>query len=356
MCELLGVDAVDPEASLYDLGADSLTLLELLDEVKRQYGTDLDLSRLSHRVSITEILGHLGRPGVRADRTGRTGRTDKGEVPVDVEVWQRGTGPDVLCLVHPIGGDIQAYRPLVSALPDGLTVCLIADPALRAPQPPAWSIAERAARYLAAVRAAFPETDRRLRLAGWSFGAWTALSMAAAAEADGSPVHGLYLLDPPPPGAGPRLAAYDDRQVDAVFARELSGNRAGELTERGRGYAERLAHCCRANLAAMSGHRPPRLTRTPGAVWLAGRPVRDMSLLAPEPGAPDEWQAHLPAPTRVRRVDADHYELVAPPHVRAIAAVIEGDLAADRGAAARRHHAPDAHDTAGPPAPVPSRR
>ncbi|MFE9449970.1 amino acid adenylation domain-containing protein [Streptomyces sp. NPDC006739] len=315
--DLLGVDAVHPTASLYDLGADSLTVLELLEEVKRRYGTDIDLSRLSHRVSLAEILGHLG--------TGTA--PSAGAVTVDVEVWQRGPGRDVLCLVHPVGGDIQAYRPLVSALPGDLTVCLIADPALRDPGPPARSIADRAAHYLAAVRDAFPAPGCRLRLAGWSFGAWTALSMAALAERDDRPAHALYLLDPPPPGAGARLAAYDERQVDAVFARELSGNGADRLTEPGRSYAERLARCCRANLAAMAEHRLPRLTRTPAAVWLAERPVDDPAVLAPEPTAPDAWDAHLPPPFPVHRVDATHYELVAAPHVQRIAAALADDLA-----------------------------
>jgi thioesterase domain-containing protein/acyl carrier protein len=315
LADLLGVDAVAPEAALYDLGADSLTLLELLDEVKRRYGTDIDLSRLSHRVSLAELLGHLD--------TGSRASADA----VDVEVWQRGSGPDILCLVHPVGGDIQAYRPLVAALPDEVTVCLIADPKLRDPARPARSIADRAADYLEAVRAAFPDPNCRLSLAGWSFGAWTALSMAAHAEADGRPVDAVHLLDPPPPGAGRRLAAYDERQVDAVFARELSGNSNGDdsgggrLSESGRAYAERLADCCRTNLAAMAEHRLPRLDRTPAEVWLAERPVEE-GVLAPEPTAPDAWDAHLPRPFRLHHVDATHYELVAEPHVQAIAAAL----------------------------------
>ncbi|WP_078940938.1 non-ribosomal peptide synthetase [Streptomyces sp. XY152] len=342
VCELLGVAGLDPEASLYDLGADSLTLLELVDEVKRRYGADLDLSRLSHRVSLTEILGHLGAAARRFPADG---------AEVEVDVWQRGDGHDVLCLLHPVGGDIQAYRPLVSALDERLTVCLIADPALRAPGGPARSISDRAGRYLEAVRATFPDPGRRLSLAGWSFGAWTALSMASVAERAGRPVHGLYLLDPPPPAAGAAAAAYDDRQVDAVFARELSGNRTGGLSERGRDYAERLARCCRANLAAMAGHRLPRLTDTPATVWLAGRPVWDVTSLAPGPAAATDWEPHLPTPPRVLHVDADHYALVAPPHVRAVAAAIEEDLA--RRAPA--DHRPDALEGArgptGPPAP-----
>ncbi|GGU63874.1 SDR family NAD(P)-dependent oxidoreductase [Streptomyces daghestanicus] len=305
---LLGTETLDPGDALYDLGADSLTLIELLDEIKRRYGTDIELSRLSHRVSLTEILRHLGA-GAEASTA------------VEVETWQHGTGPDVLCLVHPVGGDIQAYRPLVAALPATLTVCLIADPRLRDPGLPARSIPDRAAHYLEAVRAAFPGPGRRLRLAGWSFGAWTALSMAALAEADGHPAASLHLIDPPPPDAGARLAAYDDERLDAVFAHELTSNGAGPLTASGRAYAERLADCCRANLAAMAGHRPPRPERTPATVWLAERPA-GAGLLAPAPAAPDAWTTHLPGPVTVHRLDTSHYGIVTAPHVQAVAAAL----------------------------------
>ncbi|WP_217142964.1 non-ribosomal peptide synthetase [Streptomyces sp. AC627_RSS907] len=305
---LLGVDAIDPEAALYDLGTDSLTLLDLLEEIKRRYGTDIDLSQLSHRVSITEIAGHL--------RTAASG-----PATVEVEVWQRGTGRDTLCLVHPVGGDIQAYRPLAAALPADLTLCLIPDPRLRDPDLPAQSVTDRAAQYLEAVRAAVPRADRRLFLAGWSFGAWIALSMSALAERTGHPVDSLHLLDPPPPGTGDLYAAYDEERVAAVFTRELSGNGADRLTAAGRAYAERLARCCRANLTAMAGHPLPRLTRTPTTLWLAQRPVPER-LLAPAQTAPDAWDAHLAAPYAVHRVNTDHYGLFTRPHVESLAAAL----------------------------------
>ncbi|NGO69554.1 hypothetical protein G5C65_14560 [Streptomyces sp. SB3404] len=314
LCRLLGVDSadsLDPDASLYDLGADSLTLLDLLSEIKRLCGVDLDLAELGHEVSLNQLLSRA-----RPDRSTADGSAAGG--PVAVEVWQPGHEREVLCLVHPVGGDIQAYRPLVSALASlgaGPTVCLIPDPALResGTSPPAWSVAERATRYHAALRARFPGPDVRFRFAGWSFGAWVALSMAAEAEAAGRPADHLYLLDPPAPDAGARLGGYDEAAIRTVFDRELRGN--GEhapLTGTGHAYAERLAHCCRANLAAMAAHRPPRLSHTPSTLWLA------TSALADPPDA-HAWDALLPHPSSVHRVDATHYGLVAAPHAESVA-------------------------------------
>ncbi|MFE1794792.1 amino acid adenylation domain-containing protein [Streptomyces sp. NPDC059517] len=325
--ELLGTDTLDPAASLYDLGADSLTLLDLLSEVKRLYGVDIELSHLSHQVSVNDLLARLGRPARAEEAT---------DGPVTIETWQNGDDQDVLCVIHPVGGDIQAYRPLVSALDARTTVCLVPDPALHDPGLPPWSVAERADRYLAALRARFPDLRTRLRLAGWSFGALIAHSMAAGAEAAGRPVARLYLLDPPAPQ--PRTQdepdSLDENALRAVFEHELQGNKAQSASPStgatgagttGTTYAERLAHCCRANISAMTAHTAPRLTRTPSALWLATEITPDLPLAPPAPTAAEEWTALLAHPAQVHHVHATHYEIVTGRHVQDIARAIDAD-------------------------------
>ena len=131
--------------------------------------------------------------------------------------------------------------------------------------------------------------DTRLRLAGWSFGALVAVSMTAEAEAADRPFDRLHLLDPPPPHPGARTYAYDDDDLRTVFERELPGSGAQlPLADAGQSYAEHLAHCCRANLAAMAAHTPHRLTRTPSTLWLATRAVTELPL-APDPGTLAFW-------------------------------------------------------------------
>ncbi len=291
---LLGVAELDPDVPLYDLGADSLTLLDVVDSVKRLYGVDLDLAWLGPEVTMTALLAKLSEAA------------DTGEVVV--QVWREGTTQEAVCLVHPVGGDVHAYRPLVEALDPALGVCVIADPALGRPEPPGWSVTDRARRYHAALVAKLP--GRTWQLAGWSFGAWVAAGMAAEAETAGQPVRALHLIDPPPPGAS--AADYSDAQLEAVFERELgaAGGIAGE-------HARRLASACRANLRSMAGHELPRLKTTPSHVWLAGEP---------EPGLPvadrGAWRALLPEPSHWHALPATHYGIVRAPHVTAVAAAI----------------------------------
>jgi amino acid adenylation domain-containing protein len=316
LCHWLGVDELDEQASLYQLGADSLTLLDLAAEIKDRYGVDLGLSELSHQVSLAEILTLLERQA----------RPASADDAVTVQVWQAGSGSAVLCLLHPVGGDIAAYRPLVGALDVRLTVCLIADPALRDRQLSGWSLAERAHRYTAALEARFPSGEWNWRLAGWSFGGWLALAMAAEVEAAGRPAAAVYLIDPPPPDAGPRLAGYQGAQLEAVFAHELAQaadrDDPASISTEAAAYAERLARCCRANLASMAGYSLPALTGTPVRLWLAGQPMPGMPAPAPAEQQAGQWQALLPTLAGWQSLPASHYGIVRPPQVRSIAEAI----------------------------------
>ncbi|MGW2328313.1 amino acid adenylation domain-containing protein [Streptomyces sp. NPDC001700] len=315
LCEWLGLDTLDRDASLYDLGADSLTLLDLIGEMKRHFDVELDLAELSHQVSLTEVLTLLDR-----ERGGTAGAADV----VTLDVWQQGAGTEVLCLVHPVGGDIQAYRALVAGIDPRLTVALIADPALRRPGGPEWTIGERARHYHAALEARFPAAGWHRQLAGWSFGAWVAVGMAAEAEAAGRPVDALHLLDPPPPGSGPLYQTYGEGELRTLFAHELGLGESGDGPdgEAAREYADRLTRCCLANLRAMADHRPPPLTTTPARVWLARLPVAGLPPLG-SPGEQRElWRAQLAAPSDWHEVETTHYGLVRPPHVAAVTAEV----------------------------------
>ncbi|WP_432590537.1 amino acid adenylation domain-containing protein [Streptomyces sp. HD1123-B1] len=319
LCEWLGLDTLDPDDSLYDLGADSLTLLDLIGEMKRHFDVELDLAELSHQVSLTEVLTLLDRARVPVPAaTGTAEATDD----ITLEVWQRGSGAEVLCLVHPVGGDIQAYRALVAGLDPRLTVALIADPALRRSGGPEWSIAERARHYHAALEARFPAATWHRQLAGWSFGAWVALGMAAEAEAAGRPMDALHLLDPPPPGSGPLYQRYGEGELQTLFAHELGLGGSGREGEAARDYAERLTRRCLANLRAMAEHRLPLLTTTPTRVWLARLPVNGLPPLGSPAAQRASWRAHLTAPGDWRELETTHYGLVRPPHVEAISAAV----------------------------------
>ncbi|WP_435863936.1 amino acid adenylation domain-containing protein [Streptomyces phaeochromogenes] len=330
--DLLGVDELDPEDSLYDLGADSLTLISVIAQMEDDYGVGFDLASFSHRVSLTEILKHIEAAlasteptteAATASATEGAGSTSR----VVLDIWQQGTGSAVLCLVHPVGGDIQAYRSLVAALGPAPTVCLIADPALRDAEMPAWSLAERAHHYDAELRERFGGPDHRLHLAGWSYGARVAMEMAGLAESAGRAPEALYLLDPPPPEAEALVAAYDETHLERVFAAELGTGAASLPNGHAQAYAERLARCCRVNLRSLGEHRVRPLISVPTYLWLAEHPTAGMPAPADPRESDRQWNACLPPSAVLRYLPTDHYGIVAAPHVDTVAETIRATLA-----------------------------
>ncbi|MFC8661402.1 amino acid adenylation domain-containing protein [Streptomyces sp. NPDC057199] len=338
--DLLGVDELDPEDSLYDLGADSLTLISVIAQIEDDYGVEFDLASFSHRVSLTEILKHIEAALASTEPTSGPTTESSAESSAEaagstsrvvLDIWQEGTGSAVLCLVHPVGGDIQAYRSLVAALGPVPTVCLIADPALRDTEMPAWSLTERARHYDAALREVFGGPDNRLHLAGWSYGARVAMEMAGLAESAGRALDALYLLDPPPPRAEALVAAYDEPHLERVFAAEL-GSGASSLpgslpSEHAQAYAERLARCCRANLRSLGEHRVRPLVSVPTYLWLAEHPTEGMPTPADPRESDRQWNACLPPSAVLRYLPTDHYGIVAAPHVDTVAEAIRATLA-----------------------------
>ncbi|MBA2675613.1 MAG: SDR family NAD(P)-dependent oxidoreductase, partial [Ramlibacter sp.] len=300
----LGVPVLDTAASLYDLGADSLTLLDLIGELAERFQVTLQLSQFGPEVSLDDVLAlaKAARRPVAPAPSAPQGAPD--DVPI--EVWREGSGADLLCLVHPVGGDVQAYRELVAALDADLRVCVIADPLLADPGLPPPGVRERAARYLRALERRYPREQFRWQLAGWSFGAAVAHAMCALAEEQGEPVAQLHLIDPPPPASAAPLPAPTDAQLEAVFRRELLSQResdgGGGQVDAARAndpaaaqdYASRLAQCCQHNMASLAQFEPTRLARTTAHVFIATRSDPDaLAVPLPPAAARTAWRALL---------------------------------------------------------------
>ncbi|MEE4915319.1 amino acid adenylation domain-containing protein [Pseudomonas alliivorans] len=323
LCKWLGVPALDEDDSLYELGADSLTLLDLIDELQAATGVVVELSRFSHKVSLREVLALV-----------QTDSTDPSEAAgaawaeaVRIDEWSPGAGRDWLYLIHPVGGDVQAYRELVSALDPALGVRVIADPALRLPELPAISLVERAQLYWRAVQDGHPD-GMPWRLAGWSFGAWVAQAMCSLAQNCALPQPTLYLIDPPAPDAGAEMAQIDEQHIRQVFQREFSARRPADMaSEDTPRYLQRLIVCCQNNMAGMAHHRPEQLPVTATRLFIATQPnPYGMGSKWQLPALKTAWQALVPNMLSWQPMDTDHYGIVASPWAQTIAMIINADL------------------------------
>ncbi len=329
LCKWLGVTELDEDDSLYELGADSLTLLDLIDELQAATGVVVELSRFSHKVSLREVLALVQTDSPDAIEAAEAAEAaeDAWADAVRIDEWNPGAGRDWLYLIHPVGGDVQAYRELVSALHPDLGVRVIADPALRLPELPAISLVERAQRYVRAVQNCHPD-GTHWRLAGWSFGAWVAQAMCSLAQTSALSQPTLYLIDPPAPDAGAELAQIDEQHIREVFQREFSARRPGDIaSEDTPRYLQRLIVCCQNNMASMADHRPEQLPATATRLFIATQPNPYGMGSKWQPSAlKTAWQALVPSMLSWQPLDTDHYGIVASPSVQTIANIINTDL------------------------------
>lgn len=293
---LLGLTSLPADVALADLGADSLTLLDALADLESQCGIRLALSKIGPDATLTDVIALALPPP--AEPTRWTG-------VVRVDPWRSGRDGRHYVLIHPVGGDVQAYRALAQALPRSAALSVIADPRLTEATLPPLPLAARAAQY----RAALPAPANRVYLIGWSFGAWVAAAMAAEAEAKRVPVAGVTLIDPPAPDAGAAWQAYTGDQIDTLFRQEVLSHRgAGSAEDLGE-YLNRLTDCCRANMASMIAHRPDPLLTTPAHLVLAGKAHAHLPF-TPAEVQRRRWAELLQRLETVTLLPTDHYGLM----------------------------------------------
>ena len=98
-----------------------------------------------------------------------------------------------LFVFHPAGGHVKAYEELVSLLPKEQTVYGIQSPQLVDLENAPDSVNGYASLYADVIRSV--QKTGAVRLLGWSFGAWLAVSVTRLLEAKGERVEWLGLVD-----------------------------------------------------------------------------------------------------------------------------------------------------------------
>ncbi len=208
----------------------------------------------------------------------------------------------MLTLVHPAGGSVACYRGLAGDLaPEVATVAFL--PAALDGGGLDRDVESMAGRYLAEL------PPGPVLLGGWSFGGIVAFEMARRLADSGRVIGPLVLIDSPLPGIG----AVDDATLAAEFEAELSRMvGAGDITaeERATRFAVFRTHCL-----AQVAYQPSGQV-TDDLVFVSRKDNQD----APR------WQAHTTGRLRLRRLPADHYELMRTPHVGAITRLVKTTL------------------------------
>ncbi len=291
--DLLGAGGVGVEDAFADLGGHSLLALRLMAAVRKEFGHRLSLPDLMTGGTVRSVAAAIDRAGAPAEDAPR------------LVTLRPGTGAP-LVLIHPAAGEVLCYRALVGALRPGRAVHAVA-----APEAPAADVRSLAEQYLPVLLAAVPRGPHHL--AGWSFGGVVALELAVLLAERGIAVGTVTMIDPAFPGSqgfGP-----DDDPVE-LLRRDLRGTGAAAAEP-----TEGLLRVFRANLDAHERYRPPAYA---GVVEFVEGAENQRQ------GAAGRWAAAVGARFTARPVPADHYALMRPPHVGAVADLLDRAMGAPR--------------------------
>jgi thioesterase domain-containing protein/acyl carrier protein len=331
----LPADGIGIHDTFFNLGGNSLQATQLISRIREGFGVKLHPRELFANPTLDQLA-------IRLDRTDhQPGPYDDARRPMSalVPLQPEGSRPP-LFFVHAVGGSVAPYVALASLLGADQPFYGLEDPGLRGDERPR-RIPETAASYLRAIRAVQPVGP--FHLVGWSLGGTIAVEMARQLRAGGEEVAMVVLLDtgiptaPYEPDQAELLSWFVDdftglaaaespaldlaalrqlpagQQVDAVLA-ALESTVAGTADVRDE---------LRTRIDVFSANSRAFLAHQPGGY--AGRLV----LLSAADEAADDvprWRAVAPDHFEHHVVPGNHFTMLRPPHLRAVADAVRRSL------------------------------
>jgi thioesterase domain-containing protein/acyl carrier protein len=348
--EMLDVERVGATGSFFELGGSSLLALPLFARIRQRLGCDLPLATLYAGPTVREM----------ARAVDEQRHAEAAAASPLVPLHPAGALPPLFG-VHPADRRVLVYGNLVRHLGTAQPFYGLQDTGDDLSRP----IPVMAAEYVRAVRAVQPRGP--YHLAGWSFGGFVALEMAAQLEREGEAVAFVGLMDTMAPELA-RTPVDDDTDLELVIglAEDVAAQMGGAVAIP-REALEGLDHDAQLRRAVealhAAGAAPPGFDAAALGEHFDAIRAREASLAGYEPSpfsgtltlfraaevppeyAPlfarldDEerrtlgWCRVSPRPVQVHRVPGEHVTMSAEPHVRVLAERVRQALAAARAAA-----------------------
>jgi amino acid adenylation domain-containing protein len=319
--EVLGTDDFSMSNSFGELGLDSLLALDMIDAIKKQFEVQLPLSAFHEDATLNDVVQYVDE-----DLKDRQQATQKATpTPVSVECWQQSDGAKSICFIHPVGGEVAAYKSIFQHLPKSVSVFAISDPNLRTEPGLPLSIKERARDYLSALDSKTNGQRNGLELVGWSFGAWVAQEMCRLAECDGEEIAYLTMIDPPEPDCGSNIGVHSKEKIQEAFLYDLAPRLKhthddqvslhSQIAPELQVHLDNLVRCCQLNMAAMQAHSPGRLSKTKVHLFVANKAADGLLVNPIQPqDHVQKWKERLTNLTHGEVLEADHYSIMQSPN------------------------------------------
>jgi len=216
---VLGVEAVDPEESFFDLGGDSLRAMRLVGEMEHDLSVSVGVGTLMARPTVAELAVHLDESASEIDLSRDRLLTLRAE----------GSGEPLFC-VHPAGGFAWPFAPLTGVLEADRPLFGLQLPTVAGESLEPTNVDQLAAMYVDTIRGVQPSGP--YHLLGYSFGGNVVAAMAAQLVDTGERVEFAGLIDTHP------LGDRDDRGSDDADDRDLAAALPPEILTQAPGLVE----------------------------------------------------------------------------------------------------------------------
>ena len=179
--DILGIDDVGPDDNFFDVGGRSRLGALLFARIETELRVRLPLAVLFEAPTIAALANAIEHGGAPAALW-------RCLVPIQTG----GSGPSVF-FIHPVGGNVLAYRDLVRRLGPAIKCYGLQAVGLDGRTPPLTSIESMAERYIEEIQAQQPHGP--YHLCGFSFGGLVAFEIARRLARQHAPVGLLAVLD-----------------------------------------------------------------------------------------------------------------------------------------------------------------
>jgi amino acid adenylation domain-containing protein len=323
--ELLGVRPIGVTDKFFDLGGHSLLTVRMMAEIKTRFGHDLPINAIFKGATI-EQLARMLRQG---------GSADEPEVMVELQA-PAVTSKKPLFLMHPAGGNVLCYVPLVNMLdPDQPVYGLQALPNVDGRQP-FEDYRARAKYYADEIRKVQPEGP--YLLGGWCYGGVVAFAVANELKRQGQEVERLIMMD----AVVPVYVPEEDEPPRAAMVESFAFNLEWDYTNNQKSLDDLLSMSDEEHidylleLARKGNHLPPdsgrEQIRTSLEMWIANlhlvwkyradRFPGRLTLIEPEAGGLSDskaWSLLAEDGVEVYKVSGNHYTMMRSPNLEQVA-------------------------------------
>lgn len=198
--EVLRSEQQSVTADFFDVGGNSLDAVQLINRINREIGGSLPMQTLFEQPTVRALAAALGADSPSS------------------RLIKLADGPEQPCIIWPgLGGYPMNLRTLAKHLSSQFTVYAVQTHGLNAGETPYPTLQEMADRDVALLRTAFP--DQELTLAGYSFGARVATTVASVLQQGERKVRRLILIAPGSPFVPGLQLSPGDRFTDPYFLR-----------------------------------------------------------------------------------------------------------------------------------------